>query len=197
MAAADLRICLCQWMKRGVVITDPATVYILHRPPGPPAAGKGEWSSPSASSKGKTVIGKNCVIGPFARVRDCSIGDRVQHRAVGGGRPPPSMASAAAGVGPWTRRQARLRGGRRRPPRQFLRIQEGQDRQGRQGRPPELPRGHPVSLRQGANIGAGTITANYDGKESAKHPTRIGRKASGSDREPVLVAAAHGSATWP
>ena len=68
------------------------------------------------------------------------------------------------------RREAR----RGRAYRQFRRDQEGRDRRGRQGQSSHLYRRCDASAR-GANIGAGTITCNYDGV--AKHRTEIGAGA--------------------
>ena len=77
-----------------------------------------------------------------------------------GGRP---VRAAAARRGP-----AREGKGR-----QFRRGQEGIDRAGRQGQSPDLYRRRGVGAE--ANIGAGTITVNYDGY--GKHLTEIGAGA--------------------
>ncbi len=82
-----------------------------------------------------------------------------------GGRP---VRAAAARRGP-----AREGKGR-----QFLRGQEGDDRAGRQGQPPDLYRRR--ACRRGANIGAGTITCNYDGYRQIPHRHR--RRAPSSAR---------------
>ncbi len=133
---------------------------------------------------GKTVIGSGCTIGPGAVLHDALIGDRVTVRSstVTG-----SAIGADSDVGPY----AHVRGGCRIGANVHI------------GTSAELKNtvlgdgsksGHfsylgDATLGQGVNIGAGTITANYDG--AAKHPTSIGNRAFiGSDTvliAPVLV----------
>jgi bifunctional UDP-N-acetylglucosamine pyrophosphorylase / glucosamine-1-phosphate N-acetyltransferase len=81
--------------------------------------------------------------------------------------------SAGARIGPFARLRPGAEIGRRRPCRQLRRDQERPHRPGRQGQPPHLHRRRPC--RRGANIGAGTITCNYDGV--MKHRTEIGARA--------------------
>jgi bifunctional UDP-N-acetylglucosamine pyrophosphorylase/glucosamine-1-phosphate N-acetyltransferase len=175
MAAQDLRLCFA-WIKRGVVISDPATTFI------DPAAkiGKGTLIEPFSFIKGKSVIGKNCVIGPFARVRDCKIGDGVsiEQSVVEG-----SVFKKGAQVGPWTRVRPGCVIGEGAHLGNFCEFKKA--RVGSRVKAGHLSYVGDTHIGDGANIGAGTITANYDGKN--KHLTKIGKGAfigSGS----VLVA---------
>ena len=68
---------------------------------------------------------------------------------------------------------ARIHVARRRAHRQLRRGQEHRDRHRQQGQPPELPRRRDVGA--GVNVGAGTITCNYDGAN--KWRTDIGDQA--------------------
>jgi bifunctional UDP-N-acetylglucosamine pyrophosphorylase/glucosamine-1-phosphate N-acetyltransferase len=165
MAAADLRICY-EWMKRGVVIRDAASTFI------DPSVrlGKGSVVEPFSFIQGKTTIGKNCVIGPFARVHDCRIGDsvRIEQSVVES-----SVFGKGCSVGPWTRVRPGCVIGAGAHLGNFCEFKNSKIG-------PGVKAGHlsylgDAAVGQGANIGAGTITANYDGKN--KHATRIGKRA--------------------
>jgi bifunctional UDP-N-acetylglucosamine pyrophosphorylase/glucosamine-1-phosphate N-acetyltransferase len=165
MAAADLRICY-EWMKRGVLIRDPASTFI------DPTVrlGKGCQVEPFTFLQGKTTVGRNCVLGPFARVRDCRIGDLVsiEQSVVEG-----SVLRKGCKVGPWTRVRPGCDVGAGAHLGNFCEFKKAKIG-------PGVKAGHlsylgDAVVGQGANIGAGTITANYDGRN--KHVTRIGKKA--------------------
>ena len=83
------------------------------------------------------------------------------------------MSANGALVGPYRAAAAGRASRRGRAHRQFRRGQGGGDRGRRQGQSPRLYRRCAVGA--GANIGAGTITCNYDGV--AKHHTEIGKGA--------------------
>ncbi|MES2201816.1 MAG: hypothetical protein V4498_06165 [candidate division FCPU426 bacterium] len=175
MSEQNLRI-NAAWIKRGVLITDPASTFI----DASVRLGKGTRIEPFSFLAGKTVIGRDCVIGPFARVKDCRIGDRcvIEQSVLEG-----SVLKKKVTVGPWTR----LRPG--------CVVEDGahlgnfcEFKKAHIGR--GVKAGHlsyvgDASVGAKANIGAGTITANFDGK--LKHKTRIGKGAfTGSGT--VLVA---------
>ena len=87
---------------------------------------------------------------------------------------------------------------RRRQDRHVRRDQERQDRRRQQGAAPQLHRRH--DGRRGSNIGAGTITANYDGVD--KHATVVGShvrtgsaqrvRRAGHDRRRRVLGCRHG-----
>jgi bifunctional UDP-N-acetylglucosamine pyrophosphorylase/glucosamine-1-phosphate N-acetyltransferase len=164
MAAQDLRICL-QWMKRGVLIRDPATTFIDPQV----RIGKGSVIEPFSFILGKTVLGKHCVIGPFARVRDCKIGDRVtiEQSVVEA-----SVFKKGASAGPWTRVRAGCVIGEGAHLGNFCEFKKA--RIGKGVKAGHLSYVGDTLIGDGSNIGAGTITANYDGKR--KHLTKIGKK---------------------
>jgi bifunctional UDP-N-acetylglucosamine pyrophosphorylase/glucosamine-1-phosphate N-acetyltransferase len=129
---------------------------------------------------GRTVIGSGCQIGPHAVLHDAVIADRVELRSstVTG-----SSVREGTRVGPY----AHLRGNTRVGPNVHV------------GTSAELKNSSvgdgsnvahfsyigDTTIGEHTNIGAGTITANYDGK--AKHPTTIGDNVFiGSDS--VLIA---------
>ena len=175
MAAQHLRIAL-SWIKRGVRITDPASVFIDPRA----KLGRGTVLEPYSFIHGKTVIGKNCVIGPMTRIQDCRISDNVRLlQSVAEG----SVFKKGSAAGPWTHVRPGCVIGEGAHLGNFCEFKNARIGKG-------VKAGHlsylgDVEVGDGANIGAGTITANYDGK--AKHKTRIGKGAfTGSGT--VLVA---------
>jgi len=165
-----------RWMLAGVTITDPATAYIESGV----TIGRDTVIWPNTHLRGQTTIGEHCHIGPNTIVVDCHIGDRcrvlasVLERAV--------MEDGAA-VGPYghLRKGARLCAG-------VHMGNFGELKNSTLG--PRAKMGHfsylgDTEVGAEANIGAGTITCNYDGVH--KHKTVIGEGAFiGSDT--MLVA---------
>ncbi len=164
------------WMLAGVTIEDPAVTYIE---PGV-QIGQDTTLLPNTHLQGDTEIGAGCVIGPNAIIRDTKIGDRCT-----------VMASVMEGavleedvdVGPFghLRKGAHLAKG-------VHMGNFGEVKNSYLG--PGTKMGHfsylgDATIDEEVNIGAGTITCNYDGKK--KNPTHIGKGAFiGSDT--MLVA---------
>jgi bifunctional UDP-N-acetylglucosamine pyrophosphorylase/glucosamine-1-phosphate N-acetyltransferase len=131
-----------------------------------------------------TVVGAGCVIGPAAVLRDARLGDRVTVRS---STVEESVIGDDSDVGPY----AHLRGGSEIGPRVHI------------GNYAELKNAHlapgvkvghfsyvgDAAVGEDTNIGAGAITANFDG--AAKHRTTIGARAFiGSDtilRAPISI----------
>ena len=61
----------------GVSIMDPNNIYIDPRV----KIGSGTVILPGTILRGRTVIGKNCTIGPNAMIRDCTVGDETEVNA--------------------------------------------------------------------------------------------------------------------
>lgn len=165
-----------RWMEAGVSMIDPATVYVE---PGV-TLGPDTVLWPNTQLLGGTTVGANCEIGPNTCVRDSSIGDSCVLTA--------SVIEEArvedgVHVGPYAhlRRGAHLASG-------VHMGNFGEVKDSYLG--PGVKMGHFSYLgdaRVGANtnIGAGTITCNYDGQK--KHSTTIGEEVFvGSDT--MLVA---------
>ena len=114
----------------------------------------GTLSSPTSCSGLAVRMGAEAVIHSFCHLEHATVADRAE---IGPVRPP----------------APRLRHRRRRQARQFRRNQEHPARSGGQGESSELSGRCTVGAQ--ANIGAGTITCNYDGFD--KHATRIGADA--------------------
>jgi len=164
------------WMDQGVSLIDPATTYIGHEV----QLGADTVILPNTHLEGLTVIGKSCRVGPNSIVRTTTIGDRchVECSVV-----EEAVLEDDVHVGPFAhlRRGAYLCHG--------VHVGNfGEVKNSRLG--PGAKMGHfsyvgDATVGRGANIGAGTITCNYDGEH--KHHTEIGEQAFiGSDT--MLVA---------
>jgi bifunctional UDP-N-acetylglucosamine pyrophosphorylase/glucosamine-1-phosphate N-acetyltransferase len=153
-------------MLDGVTLQDPASTYI------DAAVTIGQDTIVLANTHliGETAIGEDCTIGPNSIVRDSTIGNRCRVTA--------SMIEEAViendcDIGPFghLRPRARMCAGSH--------IGNfGEMKNATLG--PNAKMGHfsylgDTTVGARANIGAGTITCNYDGK--AKHPTVIGENA--------------------
>jgi bifunctional UDP-N-acetylglucosamine pyrophosphorylase/glucosamine-1-phosphate N-acetyltransferase len=154
-------------MLEGVTIERPETVTI----DGGVEIGIDTVIEPFARIVGATRIGENCRIGASSVIEDSTIGDGVE-------------------IGPLTvMTGARLERGVKAGPFSRLRPGSQLDENSHVGNFVELKKTRlgagakanhlaylgDAEIGAGANIGAGTITCNYDG--TAKHPTRIGAGA--------------------
>jgi bifunctional UDP-N-acetylglucosamine pyrophosphorylase/glucosamine-1-phosphate N-acetyltransferase len=164
-ATMNERICRAH-MAAGVTIVDPATTYLE---PGL-TIGADSVIAPNTSIGGGSVLGLRARVGPNARLYNARLDDDVWvtesvvlDTAIG----------ARATVGPF----AHLRGGNVVGPDahvgNFVEMKNTQFGAGAKS-------GHltylgDATVGENANIGAGTITCNYDGER--KNPTTIGRDA--------------------
>lgn len=172
------RICLRRTIKelteKGVVFVDPDSVYIHAGV----KAGRETLIYPNVFLEGNTRIGSGCTIYPNARLTDSTIGNRaiikdssvIEESAVG----------QNAQIGPF----AHLRPGSIIGPRakigNFVEIKKSMI--GENSKASHLSYIGDATLGKNVNIGAGTITCNYDGV--SKHKTEIGDKVFvGSDTQ--------------
>jgi len=125
---------------------------------------------PQTYLRGATVIGRNCTIGPAAMIVDSTLGEgsEVSYSVI-------RQSEIAAGVtiGPFAhvRRGSVVEDGAHIG--NFVELKN--TRMGSRAKAGHLSYLGDATLGGGANIGAGTITCNYDGKH--KHRTTIGRRA--------------------
>ncbi|MDQ7842458.1 MAG: bifunctional UDP-N-acetylglucosamine diphosphorylase/glucosamine-1-phosphate N-acetyltransferase GlmU [Armatimonadota bacterium] len=179
LAAAEAvmrRRVLDRLMDEGVTIVDPATTYVHVGV----VVGPDTVIHPQTYLEGKTTIGRACVIGPQARLQDSRVGDRVVIEAstvVG------SEIGEGSRVGPYSRLRPGSRIGR------FVEI--GNYAEIKNSTIGDYTKVHHMSyigdatLGARVNIGAGTVTCNYDGRR--KHQTVIEDEAFiGSDS--MLIA---------
>jgi bifunctional UDP-N-acetylglucosamine pyrophosphorylase/glucosamine-1-phosphate N-acetyltransferase len=163
-------------MLNGVTLIDPATTYIEASV----TIGPDTIIYPGAHLRGQTVIGRECVIGPNTLIENSQIGNQVEIVAslIEG-----SVIEDHVDIGPFSHM------------RQGAHLSEGvhignfaEVKDSTLG--PGTKQGHfsylgNATIGAHVNIGAGTITCNYDGQR--KHPTTIGDNTFiGSDT--MLVA---------
>jgi len=165
-----------EWMLAGVTIVDPMTTYIDRDA----IIGRDTVIHPNTFLRGKTQIGAGCNIGPNTIIQDTQIGDRCQ---VISSTLEMAIVENNVDIGPYAhlRKGAHLAEGVHMG--NFGEVKNSYLGQG-------TKMGHfsymgDATLGPGVNIGAGTITCNFDGE--SKHPTEIGEGAFiGSDT--MLVA---------
>ncbi len=177
VAAAALRQRInTRWMLAGVTLIDPATTYI-----GPDVTlGAETVIHPNTHLRGATTIGSACEIGPNTIVENCTLGDRCRAFA---SVLEDAVMEDESDIGPFghLRKGARLCRGAHMG-------NFGEMKNSTLG--PGAKMGHfsylgDAEVGANANIGAGTITCNYDGQR--KHATVIEEGAFiGSDT--MLVA---------
>jgi bifunctional UDP-N-acetylglucosamine pyrophosphorylase / glucosamine-1-phosphate N-acetyltransferase len=162
----NARLC-AQHMRDGVTIVDPDTTYLEPEL----EIGSDTVIYPNTTIARLSRLGQGCVIGPNSRLSNATLGERVTVRES-------VVVNASIGsdvsVGPF----AHLRGETRLADRvhvgNFVEIKKS-----------ELARGVKVShlsylgdatIGEETNVGAGTITCNWDGTQ--KNPTVVGRDVS-------------------
>ena len=166
-----------EWLDRGVRFSDTGSAWI-----GPKVSiGEDTEICPGVQLLGETSVGSACRIGSFTVLEDSEIGDNVE--IAGSVRIRKSMVGEGSTVGPYVfiRDGALLfenvHVGR------FVEIKKSTVRKG--AKVPHLSYVGDADIGEGTNIGAGTITCNYDGEK--KNFTKIGNNCFvGSDT--MLVA---------
>lgn len=147
----------------GVTITDPGSTWI----DAAVIIGQDTLIEPSTYLRGNTTIGQGATIGPMTTIAHCEIADQatVVHSYL-----VQAKVGPGASVGPFTylrpgaELQANAKAGT------FVEIKNSTIGEG--AKVPHLSYIGDADVGAGANLGAATITANYDGKN--KHRTTIG-----------------------
>jgi len=154
-------------MLAGVTIEKPETVTVDSGV----TVGMDSVIEPFAQLQGATAIGENCRVGAASIVSDSTLEDEVEVGAFSIVNQ--SRVGRGAKVGPF----ARLRFDNEIAPGaqvgNFVEMKKA--RLGRASKALHLAYLGDTSIGEEANIGAGTITCNYDG--TAKHRTKIGDRA--------------------
>jgi bifunctional UDP-N-acetylglucosamine pyrophosphorylase / glucosamine-1-phosphate N-acetyltransferase len=163
-------------MEHGVTLVNPNATYI----DAGVRIGPDTVIHPNTSLGGDCRIGHGCVIGPSARIADSRIDDgaEVRESVVTGARiGPQATVGPYAHIRPGTVLGARTKAG------SFVEIKAS--RIGEGSKVPHLAYVGDAVIGRNVNVGAGTVTVNYDGY--AKHRTVIGDDVRiGSDT--MLVA---------
>ena len=151
-------------MVAGVTVVDPASTWI---DAGVEIAADARIE-PGSSLRGATEVGAGSVVGPLTTLTDTMLGE--------GGRRAPLLPGRVRGARRLQRRPLRLPAPRRascgRAPRRAPSSRSRTRGSGRARRCRTSPTSATPTIGPGSNLGAGTITANYDGFR--KHRTVIG-----------------------
>lgn len=164
-AEAELRTRVnARWMREGVTMVDPSKVYVDASVELSPDV----RILPGTILGGRTVVGSGSVIGPDVHLQDtvvgsgCTVANSVAKEAeIGDG----CSVGPFAYLRPGTRLAAGAKAGT------FVEIKNSDVGEG--AKIPHLSYVGDADVGAGSNLGASTITANYDGVR--KHRTKIGR----------------------
>ncbi len=164
---ARLRAQICRrHLLNGVSIIDPATTYIEDDV----VIGQDTVIHPSTMLHGATRIGEGCVVGPFSQLFDMTLEDGT---AVISSYVERSVLRSGAKVGPYSRLRAGCDIGPGSVIGNYSELKN--TRVGTNSHVHHVGYLGDTTVGDGVNIGAGTITCNYDG--ARKHPTVIGHDA--------------------
>jgi len=168
------------WMRAGVTMVDPATTYV--------DSGVVLESDvrilPNTILEGSTTIATGAIVGPDVRLVDTEVGAgaTVSHTVARG-----ATIGSDCTVGPYVSLRVGTRLAAGAHVGTFVETKNAQIGEG--AKVPHLAYVGDASVGPRANVGAGTITANYDGR--SKHRTEIGADARiGSNtvlRAPVRI----------
>jgi bifunctional UDP-N-acetylglucosamine pyrophosphorylase/glucosamine-1-phosphate N-acetyltransferase len=166
-AAALLRARLLEnLMLSGVTVVDPMSTWVDVDV----TVGQDSVIQPNTLLLRGTQVGEECVLGPFARIEGCRLGNRVQVYA---SWLADSVLEDDVRVGPYAqiRPNSHLGAGVRIG--NFVELKNAM--LGPRAQASHLSYLGDAEIGEGTNIGAGTITCNYDGFQ--KHRTQIGPRA--------------------
>ncbi len=175
--AADNTRRVAALVAAGVEVEDPASTRVAPRVVVEPGA----RLRPFTILEGATVVHRGASVGPFVRLVDCEVGEEAQvidHCLL-----QESVVEEGARVGPFSHLRPGSRVGARARVGNFVELKKTVLGEG--AKASHLSYLGDATIGRDVNIGAGTITCNYDGEK--KSPTRIEANAFvGSDA--TLVA---------
>jgi len=152
-----------QAMRDGAIVIDPATTWI----DADVTIGQDTTIHPHTQIHGASTIGADCTIGPDTTLTDVEVGDGasvVRTQAL------LAVVGAGASVGPFSYLRPGTELGVQGKIGGFVETKNARIAAG--AKVPHLTYAGDVTIGEGANIGAGTIFANYDGV--TKSPTVVG-----------------------
>ncbi len=151
-------------MAAGVTIEDPATTYVdMDVTVGPDTV-----IHPGVFLQGRTSVGARCELHAGVRIVDSTLGDDVtvrNHCVIHG-----ATLARGAEVGPFAHLRPGAEIGETAKVGNFVEIKKSALGPGSKAN--HLSYLGDATIGEGVNVGAGTITCNYDGKR--KHATRVG-----------------------
>jgi bifunctional UDP-N-acetylglucosamine pyrophosphorylase / glucosamine-1-phosphate N-acetyltransferase len=172
-----------RWLDAGVTMIDPASVWIDDTV----TIGKDTVLYPNVTLEGRTVIGEDCVLRSYIRLTDCTVGKGVEildHCVFAD-----SHIEDDARMGPFVHLRPGVVVRKKAKVGNFVEMKKTDLGEGSKAN--HLSYLGDTTIGKGVNIGAGTITCNYDGVR--KYQTVIGDGVFlGSDTQliaPVTVGA--------
>lgn len=149
-------------MANGVTIINPSMTHISIDA----EIGRDTIIYPGVVIEGKTVIGEDCVIGPNSQINDSTIGNRtvVKHSVV-----QQSVIGEDTSVGPFAHLRPEAELGNHVKIGNFVEVKKSKI--GDESKVSHLSYIGDAEVGKNVNIGCGSITVNYDGKN--KHKTII------------------------
>lgn len=172
-------------MAAGVTIVNPPSTVIE----ADVAIGADTVLEPGTYLRGATAIGSGCTVGPNTTLIDCRFGDGVSAVTVHGVE---AQAGDGATIGPF----AYLRPGTVLGPGvkvgTFVEVKNSVIGAGT--KVPHLSYLGDADVGEHSNLGAGTITANYDGRR--KHRTAIGSRVHGGIHVSLVAPVRLGDDAW-
>jgi bifunctional UDP-N-acetylglucosamine pyrophosphorylase / glucosamine-1-phosphate N-acetyltransferase len=155
-----------RWMLAGVGVMDPATTWIDADVVLEPDV----TILPGTQLLGATVVRQDAVVGPDTTLKDCEVGARARVVRTHGEL---AVVGDGATVGPFSYLRPGAQLGADAKAGAFVEVKNATIGDG--AKVPHLSYVGDADIGEGANIGAGTIFANYDGV--AKHRAVVGRQA--------------------
>ncbi len=153
-------------MEAGVRAMDPTTVYVDEDV----QVGEGTLLLPGTILRGKTIIGKNCEIGPNTMICDCVVGDGV---TVNASQLNESFIEDEVKIGPFAYVRPHCHVGKGVKVGDFVELKNSNIGAGT--KISHLTYVGDSDVGSGVNFGCGTVTVNYDG--ATKFRTVIGDNA--------------------
>jgi len=154
---------LAGMMLDGVSIIDPKTTYIDK----PVQVGRDTVIYPNCNLQGETIIGERCILEPNSQITDSRIGSDVVIKAFS--VIVESTIDEGASIGPFARLRPGTEVKRNARIGNFVEVKKSIIGEGTKAN--HLTYLGDTTVGRGVNIGAGTITCNYDGEN--KYPTVI------------------------
>jgi len=154
---------LAGMMLDGVSIIDPKTTYIDK----PVQVGRDTVIYPNCNLQGETIIGERCILEPNSQITDSRIGSDVVIKAFS--VIVESTIDEGASIGPFARLRPGTEVKRNARIGNFVEVKKSIIGEGTKAN--HLTYLGDTTVGRGVNIGAGTITCNYDGEY--KYPTVI------------------------
>ncbi len=154
------------WQLAGVTISDPASVWIDRTV----TLDEDVEVLPGTQLKGATAIARGARVGPDTTLTDCEVGPNARVSRTDGTL---AVIGAGASVGPFAYLRPGTVIGEGGKVGTF--VETKNTTLGRGAKVPHLSYIGDTTVGEGTNIGAGTITANYDGVN--KHRTEVGAQA--------------------